>query len=77
MFPYRVPQRSGSVAVNHQQEFVAISQTVEHEPISRVSLSVALDSGKSASGSASVESQVAIPGLWEGVVSGESEVLEQ
>lgn len=54
-----------------------ITQTAEHEPISRVSLTVAMDSGKTASGSASVTSQVAIPGLWEGVVSGEIEALEQ
>ena len=54
-----------------------ISQTAEFEPVSRVSVTVEMDSGSSASGSASVTSQVAIPGLWEGVVTGEVEVLEQ
>jgi hypothetical protein len=54
-----------------------ITQTAEFEPVSRVSVTVAMDSGRSASGSASVTSQVSVPSLWEGAVSGELEVLEQ
>lgn len=54
-----------------------ISQTAEFEPVSFVSVSVEMESGKTASGSASVTSQAGVPGQWAGVVAGELEDLEQ
>jgi len=54
-----------------------ITQTAEHEPISRVVLNLEMDDGQVARGSSAVTSQVAVPGPWSGVVPGELEALEQ
>ncbi len=54
-----------------------ITQTVEHAPVSRVAVSVGMASGASASGSANITSQLSVAGLWDGVVAGETEALEQ
>jgi prepilin-type N-terminal cleavage/methylation domain-containing protein len=48
-----------------------ITQTDEHEPVSRVSLALEMEGGSSVLGSASIASQVTVPGEWLGVVPGE------
>ncbi len=54
-----------------------ITQTEEFEPISRLTVALAMEDGAEALGSAGVASQMAVPGAWLGVVPGETEVLEQ
>lgn len=48
-----------------------ITQTEEHEPVSRVSLTMEMEGGQSVMGSASVASQANVPGEWLGTVPGE------
>ena len=54
-----------------------ITQTVEHAPISRISLELTMDDGRSARGAANVLSQATVPGLWAASVPGETGALEQ
>ncbi len=53
-----------------------ISRTVEHEPVSKVSLTLAMDDGQSASGSTGITSQASVPGEWLGAVHGETAELD-
>jgi hypothetical protein len=48
-----------------------ITQTAEHDPVSRLSLTLQMEDGQAVSGSTSITSQASVPGTWLGAVSGE------
>jgi len=53
-----------------------ITQTAEHEPVSRVSLTLEMEDGQTVSGSTAVTSQAGVPGEWLGAVAGELAELD-